>query len=796
MNESPILHFSTKNALFRHLRTRGESCLSPDEYQLFLKTVVNRDANCERIVVLYGYIPSDYYLKSGFKSFGARSHDDGDENTRGVYDGNHAAKLVLEAINHVSYDGELDEEEKAKKNTSKANRSYGNVCRTTDAAAQDECTGALTEVLTTKAPPLLIPDNDNLDEKTREELAVEEWTVNVNDVLTNYVKDLATRSGMDSNENPGRVVVFGRLVAPKKFNAEMDYGQRRIDYVIPADMLFDDEKISCGQSKQEFFDSMESFTPGFTLPYDDHVTFKHLASLKKVMSRFCTQVVDLDINDEAAVLAKELHRKKRMKHGKGAKSQTRKDGKRKQDSKEIDMKELMAKVQEQEPMNNGGKKSRVLKRRRFHNFTERLMAHEFLAYRRFDRFFHMATIRTGQSDSRPYVVLSLKGDLFLSGQARAIIGLLIAICRGYIHEDILACVFDEEYTPLVPMPFAPTTGLIAAAASYVNWEGKMKAILLPRDCNRYDKGWNSKKVLAKVDEFKSYMYECITRSWGQGEKAFDAKDLPSTKLWYNDYLEPWAKRANEQLKDYRTWKKQTLLSTNEDTCATEVISPSLSSISSDVPMMFEKVLSLLRQADSSGAWPSTTPKRKLVMVSTSTSETDNGEEEGKTSLSIAHLKAKSNNFSAESAYGFKEGQGGASGSFSVGAMPGQCGAPKGNTLFPELMKAAFELEIALRPDREPSSTIAINRNAQFRPHVDNGAGAGQSRSLIVGLGTYAGGELVVEGDKHDIRYKAIEFNGWTQRHWTMPFEGERYSLVWFTPKGCEGVHGIDIKIDT
>ena len=80
----------------------------------------------------------------------------------------------------------------------------------------------------------------------------------------------------------------------------------------------------------------------------------------------------------------------------------------------------------------------------------------------------------------------------------------------------------------------------------------------------------------------------------------------------------------------------------------------------------------------------------------------------------------------------------------------------------------------------------------FPRHTDSGAGAGQSTSLIVGLGTYAGGELVVEGEKKDIRYKPVEFDGWNQRHWTMPFTGERYSLVWFTPKGCEGLRGIDI----
>ena len=77
-------------------------------------------------------------------------------------------------------------------------------------------------------------------------------------------------------------------------------------------------------------------------------------------------------------------------------------------------------------------------------------------------------------------------------------------------------------------------------------------------------------------------------------------------------------------------------------------------------------------------------------------------------------------------------------------------------------------------------------------HVDSGAGAGQSTSLIVGLGDYTGGNLVVEGKEYDIRYRPMEFNGWKQRHWTLPFEGERFSLVWFTPKECQGMRGIDL----
>lgn len=99
------------------------------------------------------------------------------------------------------------------------------------------------------------------------------------------------------------------------------------------------------------------------------------------------------------------------------------------------------------------------------------------------------------------------------------------------------------------------------------------------------------------------------------------------------------------------------------------------------------------------------------------------------------------------------------------------------------MRACFRLEKALLPNRAPSATIAINRHAQFLPHRDSGAGAGQTNSLIVALGAFTGGEVVVDNVAHDIRYKAIEFDGWQSLHYTLPFVGERYSLVWFTPLG-------------
>ena len=112
--------------------------------------------------------------------------------------------------------------------------------------------------------------------------------------------------------------------------------------------------------------------------------------------------------------------------------------------------------------------------------------------------------------------------------------------------------------------------------------------------------------------------------------------------------------------------------------------------------------------------------------------------------------------------------------------------PRANALFPEMATSVFELEIWLIKEygllRPPSTHCAVNRNATFLPHVDSGRGAGQSVSMIYGLGDYTGGAICVEGTASDIRYVPLEFDGWRQRHWTEPYEGERYSLVWFTPE--------------
>ncbi len=764
--------FTSKNALFRHLKASigsSNSCLRQDEVSEFMEMVVNREENFEKIAILYGYIPSDFYLQREINVKDVSTNE-----CWGLQGGDHAAQLLQESAQEVSLGSKANLD-------MKINRSYGCQSRSKDIQdqlCQDENTGALTEILCMRLPSLCYDEGESQeDKKLNETEAIQKWVDSVNAKLIEKIMGL--NPGMNYCHT-GKIKVFGRLTVKKKFNAEMDVSHRRIDYILPADLIYGPKVERIGHSLGQFCDNMISFSRGQTVEQSNkHGLLTYLHGMKRLMQSFCTQFVEVEIEPsttEVGDCGKET----------------------KEDSCE-DLKQVT-----RTSKNKKRTKKTKIGRRRYHNFTPRMMAHEYLAYRRLDRFFHRATVRANEfkssdldigiqtQDSKPFIVLSLKGDLFLNGLPRALIGLFVAIVLGYIDEDIIQCIFDEDYTNLVPAPLMPLFAQFSAEAWYTSWEGKLKFILCPRSCNDYG-GWNTQAVLTQLELFQEEMHSAIMRSWNScdtKESVGIDKRLTSCTNWIKEYLEPWSKRANEELAYYRKWKeaKRVVQESNSKsmTIATALLPP-LDSISADIPKLYAKVLHHLKNINNANLWPSTTPKRQLVMVATSEGS------EGYESLVVSHIKAQSNNPERESAYSFKEGEGGASGSFSVGAMPGsQCEQPKGNTLFPELMKAAFELEIALCPDREPSSTIAINRNAQFRPHVDNGAGAGQSRSLIVGLGTYVGGELMVEGQKHCIRYKPLEFNGWTERHWTLPFHGERFSLVWFTPKGCEGIRGIDL----
>ena len=75
--------------------------------------------------------------------------------------------------------------------------------------------------------------------------------------------------------------------------------------------------------------------------------------------------------------------------------------------------------------------------------------------------------------------------------------------------------------------------------------------------------------------------------------------------------------------------------------------------------------------------------------------------------------------------------------------------------------------------------IQINYNWQSPKHKDT---LNYGESLIIGLGDYQGGELVIEKDEdeiHDINCKFLKFNGAKYTHYTKPWKGDRLSIVFY-----------------
>lgn len=72
--------------------------------------------------------------------------------------------------------------------------------------------------------------------------------------------------------------------------------------------------------------------------------------------------------------------------------------------------------------------------------------------------------------------------------------------------------------------------------------------------------------------------------------------------------------------------------------------------------------------------------------------------------------------------------------------------------------------------------ITVNKNIVCKPHTDS---KNTSLSLAIGLGDYTGGNLYIDGVPTDIRYKPVIFDG-AKEHWTDEFDGERYSLIYYS----------------
>ena len=354
-------------------------------------------------------------------------------------------------------------------------------------------------------------------------------------------------------------------------------------------------------------------------------------------------------------------------------------------------------------------------------------------------------------------VIEVRGDAFLRHQVRYIVGTALAMANQWLPMDTfdICTKSDATLAPSPHMPCAPT-GRMYLASTRFHFEEMVTS----------GRPW-----------FESHTGGCVTTV---AAASPDPMEWMETTLWQQ-------RRAAELQQQEYDWLEHVHRNVCPAACAflnNERLDPHERHVTwptspfAPPPPVYHDVLRLLRDIQAQGTWPETSVARSTVL---------------RTQHSKALMECSEETLTKNS------------GSFTVvnPLLIEKSSFPLGNHLFPSLVQHVFELERELiqgsshgfdsekeaaqlakplRFSRLPSSHCAINCNAEFLPHVDSGRGAGQTLSLIVGLGDYRGGELSVETETWDIRYAPLEFDGWKMRHWTRKFVGERFSLVWFTPE--------------
>jgi hypothetical protein len=97
-----------------------------------------------------------------------------------------------------------------------------------------------------------------------------------------------------------------------------------------------------------------------------------------------------------------------------------------------------------------------------------------------------------------------------------------------------------------------------------------------------------------------------------------------------------------------------------------------------------------------------------------------------------------------------------------------------NRKYPELYSALRRLGDQIVPFAYDA--ITVNQNNVMPPHKDTG---NLGSSILVTGGDYTGGYFVLEGSPVETKYTPVCFNGDTHLHWNEPFEGRRWSIIYF-----------------
>lgn len=363
-----------------------------------------------------------------------------------------------------------------------------------------------------------------------------------------------------------------------------------------------------------------------------------------------------------------------------------------------------------------------------------------------------------------HAVIEFCGDGFVVGQIPRMLSSVIALTNGWLPSNF----FDYTTRPDVYHPAPPMIPYLrgnlyfhAARFHFHELTGIGNDVV------------QSDPIIAGTD--KEIQWEVNLRN----------NLLQDTKTDFTLENE-WLDELRVNCRSMQSEMKLVLSDSNSDTdrSAVSILNTDQLSKLSPVPESYNVVLIKLRDIVSNEEWPATSGARSKVIKATGSSEKMLTTKKGAVASVFPGVQSGSFTIVNEELLG----------------IDSDIPIPHANGLFPELVKLVFELEKQIIDENEtplpgaegmhrtsplvkrlPSTHCAVNRNAQFTPHVDSGRGQGQTLSMIVGLGDYTGGETLVEGVPYKIRYEPLEFNGWKQLHWTAPFLGERFSLVYFTP---------------
>lgn len=450
--------------------------------------------------------------------------------------------------------------------------------------------------------------------------------------------------------------------------------------------------------------------------------------------------------------------------------------------------------------------SLALKERRcWHNFSSQKLgaglAH-MSVWRSVDRarspdFFFHCDDDDGQNSKPLYIVLEISGDSFVLEQVRRIVATAVAITNGWLPESFFetATRFDVcgLETPKAPISLQY---FFNGRFHFIELITNQKRLFQRPKYKNSNESNEEKALRLELHDRKMNWLSDLRSSLIQQNNLSGA-----SSDWLHELENVVCPRINQQLEkisnDDRI-RKENINAANQEHLSYNGLSSIVDEEADTVvPSIYRKTLNLLRPISQEGKWPVTSAARSRVIrdpSSLSASELSPPQTDSKTITSVFPGKVVQ------------------SGSFTVvnpKLVDPDTRLPLGNELFQDLVSAVFQLEediakadsesidsddenndniiqIAdnqhktkrnqpIRP-RPPSTHCAINRNAEFTPHVDSGVGHGQSTSLIVGLGNIkSGGRLLVEGKPYDIKYKPLSFDGWNQRHWTETFTGERVS---------------------